>query len=128
MEGNEEELLKEEGYALMGAAFEVYNHLGAGFLEEVYQEAMEIELAARQIPFISKPHLQVVFKAHVLKKYYEADLLVVGQIIVEIKSVRAIAPEHEAQLINELKATRMRVGYLINFGAAPRLQWSRRVL
>jgi GxxExxY protein len=128
MDGNEEELLKDEGYALMGAAFEVYNHLGAGFLEEVYQEAMEIELAARQISFISKPHLQVVFKEHVLQKHYEADLLVVGQIIVEIKSVRAIAPEHEAQLINELKATRLRVGYLINFGSAPRLQWSRRVL
>jgi len=128
MEGNEEELLKDEGYALMGAAFEVYNHLGAGFLEEVYQEAMEIELAARQIPFVSKPHLQVVFKEQLLKKHYEADLLVYSEIVVELKAVRAIAPEHEAQLINELKATRKRVGYLINFGAAPRLQWSRRVL
>ena len=128
MDGNEEELLKEEGYALMGAAFEVYNHLGAGFLEEVYQEAFELELAARQIPFVSKPRLQVVFKEQLLKKHYEADLLVHSEIVVELKAVRAIAPEHEAQLLNELKATRKRVGYLVNFGSAPRLQWSRRVL
>ena len=65
-------LFETEGYALMGAAFEVYNHLGAGFLEEVYQEAMELELAARQIPFISKPRLQVLFKEQLLKKHYEA--------------------------------------------------------
>jgi GxxExxY protein len=128
MEGNEEELLKDEGYALMGAAFEVYNHLGPGFLEEVYQEALELELAARQIPFVSKPRLQVVFKEQLLKKHYEADLLVHSEIVIELKAVCAIAPEHEAQLLNELKATRKRVGYLINFGAAPRLQWSRRVL
>jgi GxxExxY protein len=128
MEGNKEELLKDEGYALMGAAFEVYNHLGPGFLEEVYQEALELELAARQIPFVSKPRLQVVFKEQLLKKHYEADLLVHSEIVIELKAVRAIAPEHEAQLLNELKATRKRVGYLINFGAAPRLQWSRRVL
>ena len=128
MEGNEEELLKDEGYALMGAAFEVYNHLGPGFLEEVYQEAMELELAARGIPFTSKPRLQVIFKEQLLKKHYEADLLVSSEIVVELKAVRAIAPEHEAQLLNELKATRKRVGYLINFGAAPRLQWSRRVI
>ncbi len=128
MEGNEEELLKDEGYALMGAAFEVYNHLGPGFLEEVYQEAIELELTARGISFVSKPKLSVVFKEQLLKKHYEADLLVHSEIVVELKAVRAIAPEHEAQLLNELKATRKRVGYLINFGATPRLQWSRRVL
>ena len=128
MERNEEELLKEEGYAVMGAAFEVYNHLGPGFLEEVYHEAMEIEMSARSIPFVSKPKLQVVFKDQLLRKFYEADFLAHSEIIVELKATRALAPEHEAQLINELRATRKRVGYLINFGAAPRLQWSRRVL
>ncbi len=128
MDGNEEELLKEEGYALMGAAFEVYNHLGPGFLEEVYHEAMEIEMAARSIPFVSRPRLQVVFKEQILRKHYEADFLIHSEIIVELKAMRTLAPEHEAQLINELKATRKRVGYLINFGAFPRLQWSRRVL
>ncbi len=121
-------LFEAEGYALMGAAFEVYNHLGPGFLEEVYHEAMELELSARGVPIVSKPRLQIVFKDQLLKKHYEADLLVHSEIVVELKAVRAITPEHEAQPLNELKATRKRVGYLINFGAAPRLQWSRRVL
>jgi len=128
MNGNEGELSEQEGYALMGAAFEVYNQLGSGFLEEVYQEAMEIELKARSIPFISKPRLPVTYKEQLLKKYYEADLLVHDDVVVELKASRAIAPEHEAQLINELKATGKRVGYLVNFGSFPRLQWSRRVL
>lgn len=128
MEGNEGELYEQEGYSLMGAAFEVYNQLGSGFLEEVYQEAMEIELKARSIPFISKPRLPVTYKEQLLKKYYEADLLVHEDVVVELKASRAIAPEHEAQLINELKATGKRVGYLVNFGSYPRLQWSRRVL
>ena len=128
MEGNEGELNEQEGYSLMGAAFEVYNQLGSGFLEEVYQEAMELELKARSIPFVAKPRLAVTYKEQVLKKYYEADLLVHEEVVVELKAARAIAPEHEAQLINELKATGKRVGYLINFGSFPRLQWSRRVL
>jgi GxxExxY protein len=122
MNGNESELLPEEGYALMGAAFEVYNQLGALFLEEVYQEAIELELTARSIPFASKPRLQVFFKERLLIKHYEADLLVHGEIIVELKAAKTLAPEHEAQLLNELKATRKRVGYLINFGSASRLQ------
>lgn len=128
MEGNEGELFEQEGYALMGAAFEVYNQLGSGFLEEVYQEAMEIELKARSIPFIAKPRLAVTYKEQLLKKYYEADLLLHKDVVVELKATRAIAPEHEAQLINELKATGKRVGYLVNFGSFPRMQWSRRVL
>jgi len=127
MDANEEHLFKAEGYELMAAAFEVYNDLGPGFLEEVYQEAMELELGTRRIPFESKPRLQIHFKGQLLKKYYEADLLVRSAIIVELKAVRASTPEHEAQLLNELKATRLRVGYLINFGASPRLQWLRRV-
>lgn len=128
MDGNEGELYEQEGYALMGAAFEVYNQLGSGFLEEVYQESMELELKARRIPFIPKPRLPVTYKEQVLKKHYEADLLVHEEVVVELKAARAVAPEHEAQLINELKATGKRVGYLINFGSFPRLQWSRRVL
>ena len=127
MDANEENLFKAEGFELMAAAFEVYNHLGPGFLEEVYQEAMELELTARRIPFFSKPRLQIQFKGQPLRKYYEADFLVHDAIIVELKALRTTAPEHEAQLLNELKAARLRVGYLMNFGAAPRLQWLRRV-
>ena len=129
MDGNEQELRQQdEGYALMGAAFEVYNELGPGFLEEVYQEALEMVLAAQNIPFISKPRLNVWFREVKLQKHYEADLLVTDEIVVELKAVRTLTPEHEAQLLNELKITRQRIGYLINFGASPRLQWSRRVL
>jgi len=127
MDANEEQLFKAEGYALMAAAFEVYNELGPGFLEEVYQEAMELELTARGLPFVSQPKLKIFFKSNALSKFYQADLLVHSAIIVELKAVRALLPEHEAQLLNEMKAARLRVGYLINFGAAPRLQWYRRV-
>ena len=128
MTGNEEESLDADGYALIGAAFDVYNNLGAGFLEEVYQEAMEMELTARKTPFISKPRLFVFYKDHQLQKYYEADLFVSSRIVVELKAVRTLAPEHHAQLLNELRATRQQVGYLINFGAVPRLEWIRRVV
>lgn len=127
MDANEEQLFKAEGYELMAAAFEVYNEHGPGFLEEVYQEAMQLELTTRKIPFQPKPRIQIRFKGQLLQKHYDADLLVHSAIIVELKAVRAATPEPEAQLINELKATRLRAGYLINSGASPRLQWFRRV-
>lgn len=127
MDIREEELLKQEGYDFMAAAFEVYRELGPGFLEAVYQEALELELAARGIPFAAKPRLQIWFKNQRLKTYYDADMLVHGGIIVELKAVRTICPEHEAQLLNELKITRLRAGYLVNFGASPKLEWMRRV-
>jgi GxxExxY protein len=127
MDANEEHLYKAEGYDLMAAAFEVYNELGAGFLEDVYQEAMAVELSSRNIPFVAKPRIQIEYKGKLLRKYYDADLLVHSAIVVELKSVRTLAPEHEAQLLNELKASRLRVGYILNFGASPRLQWYRRV-
>lgn len=128
MNGNEGNLFEQEGYALMGAAFEVYNELGSGFLEEVYQEALERVLIEKQIPYVAQPRLEVSFRGHPLTKFYVADFLVFGEIVVELKATRTIAPEHEAQLLNELRATNKRVGYLLNFGAFPKLQWSRRVL
>ena len=78
-----DELFKEEGYQLMGAAFEVYNELGSGFLEEVYQESLEKELTNRGIAFLSKSKLPITYKGAVLKKSYEADLIVEEGIIVE---------------------------------------------
>ncbi len=128
MDANEDNLFKAEGYALLGAAFEVHKHMGPGFLEEVYHEALQIELSARKLPFVSKPRLAVSYKGHPPKKSYEADLLVHSEIVLELKATRATATEHEAQLINELKATGLRVGYLINFGSFPKLQWHRRVI
>jgi len=112
----------------MAACFEVYNELGHGFLEEVYHESLEIELSERQIPFTSQPKLQLFYKGKPLRKHYEADLIVIGEIVVELKAVKAILPEHEAQLINYLRATKKRVGYLVNFGSNPSLEWRRRIL
>jgi GxxExxY protein len=121
-------LLQQEGYDFMAAAFEVYNELGSGFLEDPYQEALELELTDRGIPFIAKPKLPIFYKGRQLRKNYEADLIVIDGIIVELKAAHQLAPEHEAQLINYLRATRKRVGYLLNFGAFPKLQWKRIVL
>jgi GxxExxY protein len=123
-----EELFQQEGYDFMAAAFEVYNEMGCGFLGEVYQESLELELTERHIPFISRPKLTLHYKGRPLKKHYEADLMIIGEILVELKAAKTLAPEHEAQLINYLKATGKRVGYLINFGSFPLLPWKRLVL
>jgi GxxExxY protein len=122
------ELFQQQGYNLMGAAFEVYNELGHGFFEEVYREGLEMELMNRGLPFVSRTTLPLFYKGRPMAKSYQADLIVVGKIIVELKAVRALVAEHDAQLINYLKATRKRVGYLINFGAFPKLDWKRLVL
>jgi len=121
-------LFKQEGYDLMGAAFEVYKEKGCGFLEAVYQECMERELAARKIHFQTKPWLEIFYKGEPLLQGYEADLLVCTGIVTELKAVKMLAPEHEAQLLNYLRATGKKVGYLINFGAHPQLEWKRMVL
>jgi GxxExxY protein len=128
MTGHDGNLFEAEGYELMGAAFEVYHELGSGFLEEVYREALQRVFIEKHILFVAQPRLEVWFRGSPLTKFYVADFLVYGEIIVELKAARSIAPEHEAQLLNELRATNKRVGYVINFGAFPKLQWSRRVL
>ena len=112
---------------MIGACFEVYNEMGNGYLEDVYQESLELELHDRKIPFITKPKLPIFYKGRPLRKQYEADLIVFDRIIIELKAVKALLPEHEAQLLNYLKATGRRVGYLVNFGAFPKLDWRRRV-
>lgn len=116
---------QQEGYDLMAAAFEVHSEMGHGFLEEVYHESLELELSRRGIPYASKPKLPLSYKGQLLKKHYEADLIVLDGIVVELKAVKNLLAEHEAQLINYLKATRKPVGYLINFGSFPKLEWKR---
>ncbi len=118
-------LLKDEVYRVMGCAFEVYNDLGCGFLEPVYQEALEMELNDQGIAFEPQKRLQVFYKGRPLKKDYIADLIVIGQLVVELKAEEHLIPRDEAQLINYLKATRLRVGILVNFGAFPKLEWKR---
>ena len=118
-------LYKAEVYAIVGAAMDVYNDLGPGFLENVYQEAMEIELASRKIP--SKPiqEIHIKYKGRQLKRFYIADLICYDKIIVEIKAMDKLTLREEGQLINYLKATGMKVGTLINFGHYPSLEWKR---
>ncbi len=116
-----------DGYALIGSCFEVYNEMGDGYLEDVYQESLELELTDRGIPYVAQPKLAIFYKGRALRKHYEADLIVLDKIIVELKAVKTLLPEHEAQLLNYLKATGRKVGYLVNFGAFPKLDWRRRV-
>jgi GxxExxY protein len=119
------ELYKDEGYKLMGAAFEVYNDRGYGLAEEIYQECLEIELEMRGIPFHPKEELKCFYKGRELKRRYVPDLFVFGGLVVELKAVSELAPEHEAQLINYMRIARQPVGYLINFGHKGTLEWKR---
>ena len=120
-------LLKEEVYAIIGAAIVVHKELGSGFLEAVYHEAMEIELESRGIPFESHKRLMILFKGRKLNKEYEADLVCYSQIIVELKAAERLTSKDESQIINYLKATGLRVGVLINFGSHGKLEWKRYV-
>jgi len=118
----------EEGYALMGAAFEVHNVQGGGLLEEIYQQCLEMELALRGIPFRRKQEVKVFYKGRELEKRYIPDLVVFDRVIVELKAVSALIAEHEAQLMNYLRISRSPVGYLINFGPIGKLEYKRFVL
>jgi GxxExxY protein len=119
-------ILKQECYRIVGAAMEVYNTLGPGFLEAVYQEALEIELAAQDIRFVPQQELKILYKGQALRKTYIADFLVFDQVIVEIKAMNQLASHEEAQLLNYLKATGLSLGILINFGHAETLEWKQR--
>lgn len=121
-------LLADEVYEVVGAAMEVYYQLGIGFLEAVYQEALEIELAQRHIPYESQKRLVMNYKGQQLQKEYVADLVCHGQIIVEIKAVDRLLNTEVAQLLNYLKVIGYHVGVLLNFGSRGKLEWKRYVL
>ena len=95
---------------------EVHRTLGLGFLESVYQEAMEIELAKRNISFVPQKKIQIRYKDVLLNQYFVADLFCYDKIIVELKAVSTVLPEHEAQIINYIHATGIKLGMLLNFG------------
>ncbi len=120
-------LFKDEAYAIVGAAIEVYNQLGPGFLEAVYQEALEIELTERGIPFVPQKELRILYKGQPLKKTYISDLTCCEKIIVELKAIDRLTGKDTAQLLNYLKATGLRLGLLINFGNSEKLEWERRI-
>jgi GxxExxY protein len=116
---------KDESYAIMGACFEVYKHVGPGFLEPVYQECLAIEFAARGIPFVAKEWLQIAYKGQPLEQRYQVDFLVYGLIVVELKAASSLVDARRAQLHNDLRAGDWRLGLLVNFGQAPRLEYER---
>jgi GxxExxY protein len=128
MNTNEREIiLKDEVYAIVGAAMEVSNELGTGFLEAVYQEALELELSMRGVPYKAQVPIQIAYKGHVLSKEYIPDFICFEQVIVEIKALKQLTSIEEAQLLNYLKATGKPIGILLNFGC-PKLEWKRMVL
>jgi GxxExxY protein len=118
-------LYKEEVYKIVGAAMDIYNELGFGFLESVYQEVMEIELEDRGIPFRSQTPIRILYKGQALSKEYIADILCYHNIIVELKAIEQLTERESAQLLNYLKATGFKVGLLINFGSKNSLEWKR---
>jgi len=107
---------KQESYNIIGACMEVHKTLGSGFLESVYQEALGIELSKQNVSFEEEKALNITYKNIVLDKVFVADFVCFNKIIVELKAVKAITDDHRAQVINYLKATKMKLGLLVNFG------------
>ncbi len=127
-EPHERVRLADEAYRIRGAVFEVNRTLGAGFLEAVYQECVAFEFEARGIPFVAQPSLNIDYKGRRLRHVYVPDFVCFGSVVVELKALGALAPEHRAQLINYLKASGLGVGLLVNFGCSPKARVERIVL
>ncbi|MCK6619153.1 MAG: GxxExxY protein [Calditrichaceae bacterium] len=117
-------LYKEEVYKIVGAAMEVHRELGPGFLEPVYQEALAIEFEMQKIPFREQPQIKLFYKDQQMETYYKPDFFCYDKIIVEIKALKKCTEIEEAQVLNALKASKQRVGVLINLGE-PSLFWKR---
>ena len=115
---------EEETKRILNACLEVHNELGCGFLEPVYQEALEREFRIEKIPFEREKLLPILYKGQKLDKNYFADFICFNEIILEIKAVSTIAKAHKAQVINYLKAANKQIGLLVNFGCNS-LKWER---
>jgi GxxExxY protein len=126
-EPHERLLYAAEVYAIQGAMYEVNRQMGSGFLEAVYQECLAIEFAARGIPFVANKALSLTYKGRLLRPTYVADFVCFDAIIIELKAVRDLAPEHRAQVLNYLAATGLKLGLLVNFGSAPKARIERLV-
>ena len=116
---------KEESYRIIGACFEVYNQMGCGFVEPVYQECLCLEFADQQIPVAPKVSLDLRYKDRALEKKYIPDFICFDSIILELKAVKELMDKHRAQVHNYLKATGYKLGLLVNFGNHPKLEWER---
>lgn len=110
-------------HSILSACFEVINELGAGFLDSVHEKALLIALHQKGLKAIAQAPIEVSFRGQNVGQFF-ADLLVEDLVVVEIKAISVLAPEHKAQLINYLKATGFEVGLLVNFGN-PKLEYRR---
>ena len=115
-------IYKDECYHIYNAIYEVHNKLGNGFLESVYQEALEIELKRHKIPFEPQKMINIYYNDKPLTQYFKADLICFEKILLELKAVTKITNEHKAQLINYLAATKIKLGLLVNFGTYPKVE------
>ncbi len=115
-------LFRDECYAIQGAVFDVYREMGCGFLEAVYQECLDREFRARNLPFEAQKELNLFYKGVKLFQFYKPDFICYEKIIVELKAVKQIEPEHKAQILNYLKVTGLELGLLVNFGAHPKVE------
>ncbi|MFY9989206.1 MAG: GxxExxY protein [Chthoniobacterales bacterium] len=120
--------MDDQTYQIIGAALEVHKELGCGFLEPVYQEALELELTDRRIPFYPQAAMPVFYKGRELRSSYRADVLCYDSIIVELKALGKLGDVETAQVLNYLKAGRHQRGLVFNFGATSlqhqRFVWS----
>jgi GxxExxY protein len=121
----EELLFRDEVFEIIGCAIEVHRVLGSGFLEAVYQEALEYELRKKEIPYSINKTLVVTYKGIRLRKEYIADFVCRDKILLELKALDGLAGREEAQVINYLKVSHYRIGLLINFGSIRKLEWNR---
>jgi len=121
-------LYKDECYRIMGACFEVYKELGCGLKEPVYHEALQEEFRIQGLPAIHEPTYEISYKGKLLKSTFEPDFVCFGEIVVELKSVKELSQAHEAQVQNYLRAGKMKLGILVNFGHYPKIDWKRIVL
>jgi len=121
-------IYEDESYDVLGACFEVYNEKGPGFLEPVYHECLEIELQLQEIPHEREELFKLSYKGHQLTQQYEPDFICFAKIILEVKALSKLTSDHEAQVLNYLKATDKKVGLLANFGSPEELEYRRIVL
>jgi len=115
---NNDILYKDECYKIIGACMNVHKELGPGFLEAVYQESLALEFLEQGIPFEKEKDIRIFYKDKLLDKCYKTDFLCFEKIIVELKALSELSNDHISQLLNYLKATKLRVGLLVNFGTS----------
>jgi len=123
-----EYIYQKESYKIRGAIYEVYKEIGCGFLEAVYQECLNKEFLLSKIPFVAQQNLVIDYKGENLVQLYRVDFVCYDKIILEIKAVKSLEDIHLAQIMNYLKATGFKLGFLVNFYSYPKVEIKRIVL